>query len=64
MAETHSASIAPNVDPLSEIVGHLGAILIQADRNDDPIIIEHVRSAHEIAMSLYRLASRQEHVDA
>ncbi|MDB5626133.1 MAG: hypothetical protein JWR73_1935 [Tardiphaga sp.] len=64
MTEHPSASIVPDSDPLYEIVGHLGAILIQADRDDDPIIIEHVRTAHQLAMDLYRRASRREHTHA
>jgi hypothetical protein len=66
MSERPSASIVPDmdIDPLYEIVGHLGAILIQADRDDDSIIIEHVRTAHQLAIDLYRRAARREHVDA
>ena len=41
-------------DPLYQAVAHLGAVLIQADRDDDPIIIEHVRAAHRLALELHR----------
>jgi hypothetical protein len=64
MSERQFASLVPDIDPLYKIVGHLGAILIQADRDDDPIIIEHVRTAHQSAMGLYRRAARRDHIDA
>lgn len=56
-------SIVPSFEPLLkaedsllEIVSHLGAALIQSDHTDDPIIIEHVRNAHRIALNLHRAA--------
>jgi hypothetical protein len=36
----------------------LGAALIQSDFTDDQIIIEHVRSAHQMAIGLRREAAR------
>ena len=50
-------SIVPADDQLMEIIAHLGAALIQADPSDDPIIIEHVWSAHEIAKALHRVSA-------
>jgi hypothetical protein len=47
-------SIVPDNDHLLEIIAHLGAALIQVDQNDDPIIIGHVKSAHELAMAMRR----------
>jgi hypothetical protein len=55
-----SPSIAQNLAPTAnddavlEIVGHLGAALIAAAPSDDPIIIEHIRAAHGLALDLYR----------
>ena len=63
MPEPQAPSIAPETDPLYEVVSHLGAILMQADQDDDKIIIEHVREAHRLALDLHRKA-REEHVDA
>ena len=61
MAEGQSPSIVPmDDDPLYEVISHLGAVLMQAERNDDPIIIEHVRSAHGIAVRLYRKSQREQ----
>jgi hypothetical protein len=56
----HSPSIMPSdePDPLLEIIAHLGAALIQSDFTDDQIIIEHVRSAHQMAIGLRREAAR------
>ena len=56
-----SPPIAPGIakDPLLEIIAHLGAALIQADPTDDPIIIGHVRSAHELTIELRRHAARE-----
>lgn len=64
MSESRSPSIAHGDDSLYEVVSHLGAALMQADRDDDPIIIEHVRSAHRLALGLHRKASNQERTDA
>jgi hypothetical protein len=58
----HSPPIAPEfpervdigTEALLEIVAHLGAALIQSDYTDDPIILDHVRGAHKIALMLYR----------
>jgi hypothetical protein len=56
----HSPSIAPNASDqdLLEIITHLGAALIQAAPTDDVIIIDHVRSAHRLALDLRRDAAR------
>jgi hypothetical protein len=56
----YSPPIAPDneADPLLEIIAHLGAALIQSDFTDDQIIIEHVRSAHQMAIGLRREAAR------
>ncbi|RYH67984.1 MAG: hypothetical protein EON54_03225 [Alcaligenaceae bacterium] len=60
-----SPSIAPDIIPADndhavlEIVGHLGAALIQAAPSDDPIIIEHIRAAHGLALNLYRQSGRR-----
>jgi hypothetical protein len=56
MADT-SPSIAPDQDPLLEIIAHLGAALSQSIPSDDPIIIEHVRDAHQLALELRRGAA-------
>ena len=58
MAEFRSPSIAPESDPLSEVIGHLGAILMQSVPSDDRTIIEHVHAAHQIALDLYRETER------
>jgi hypothetical protein len=58
----HSPPIAPELperldsgaEALLEIVARLGAGLIQSDHTDDPIILDHVRGAHKIALMLYR----------
>jgi hypothetical protein len=50
-ARNVAAGIAPKVE---EIVGHLGAILMQTAPSDDQIIIDHVRKAHELATALRR----------
>ena len=60
-----SPSVVPNIpnpppgerEPLLEVIGHLGAALIQTVPSDDPIIIEHIRTAHRIALELYRDSS-------
>ena len=56
--QDQAPSIAPSQDdPLLEIIAHLGAALIQSDASDDPIILEHVRSAHQLALDIRRQAS-------
>jgi hypothetical protein len=50
-ARNVAAGIAPKVE---EIVGHLGAILMQTAPCDDQIIVDHVRKAHELATALRR----------
>ena len=50
-ARNVAAGITPKVE---EIIGHLGAILVQTIPSDDQIIIDHVRKAHELATALRR----------
>jgi hypothetical protein len=48
-------NVATGITPkVVEIIGHLGAILVQTIPSDDQIIIEHVRKAHELATALRR----------
>jgi hypothetical protein len=51
LASAAPATVSPNI--LLELVGHLGAALIQSD-NIDPTVIKHVQSAHRLARSLRR----------
>lgn len=39
---------------LLEIIGHLGAAVIQRAPSDDKIIMDHVQDAYEIALQLRR----------
>ncbi|SFM29777.1 hypothetical protein SAMN03159423_0488 [Bradyrhizobium sp. NFR13] len=57
-----SPSIAPDdphqpirseAETLLEIVAQLGAALIQLKPSDDPVIVDHVRAAHRLALDLY-----------
>jgi hypothetical protein len=61
--QDHAPSIvAADEDQLLEVIAHLGAALMQADFTDDPIIIGHVRSDHNIATAIHRapaLSSRE-----
>ena len=41
---------------LDEVVGHLGAAVVQSTSSDDQIIMDHVKSAHEIAKIVRRKA--------
>lgn len=41
---------------LDEIVGHLGAAIVQSCDKDDQIIMDHVKAAHEIAKVVRRQA--------
>ena len=50
-ARNVASGITPKVE---EIIGHLGAILVQTIPSDDQIIIDHVRRAHELATALRR----------
>ena len=59
MAELRSPSSAPEIDPLYEVVSHLGAILMQVDPAHDAIIIEHVQAAHQLALGLHRKAEKE-----
>lgn len=47
------ASPAHSADALLELVGHLGAALIQSDKIIDPTVRDHVQSAHRLALDLY-----------
>lgn len=59
MASCQSQPVLPEeADALYQVVSHLGAVLIQADRDDDPIIIGHVRAAHRLALELHRKTDR------
>ena len=51
----HAAPLAsPSpCDILEQIVGHLGAAVMQALPSDDQIILDHVRRAHELAKLLW-----------
>jgi len=50
---------------LLEIMGHLGAALIQQSFSDDHIIMGHVREANDIATKLYReIKAAQNQIDA
>jgi hypothetical protein len=57
-----SPSIAPDMpqqpirseaETLLEIVAQLGAALIRLKPSDDPSIVDHVRTAHRLALDLY-----------
>lgn len=39
---------------LLEIIGHLGAAVIQRAPSDDQIIMDHVQDAYELALKLCR----------
>jgi hypothetical protein len=43
-------------EALDQIIGHLGAALVQASPTDDQIIMDHVRVAHELAKTIRRRA--------
>jgi hypothetical protein len=59
--QDRAPSIIPgDVDQLSEIIAHLGAALMQVHPSDDPIIIGHVKTAHELAVAL-RYPARHDH---
>jgi hypothetical protein len=48
-ARNVAAGITPKVE---QVIGHLGAVLMQTAPSDDKIIIDHVRKAHELANAL------------
>lgn len=59
-----SPSIAPEIDTaatgpdtLLDLVGHLGAALIRSDKITDPVLLDHLQSAHRIALYLYSSSS-------
>jgi hypothetical protein len=41
---------------LDEVIGHLGAAVIQSTSSDDQIIMDHIKAAHEIAKIVRRQA--------
>jgi hypothetical protein len=51
-----SPELEPWRDELSEIIGHLGAAIIQSVASDDQTIMDHVKAAHEIAKIVRRKA--------
>lgn len=55
-AEGVTVELEPWRDELSEIVGHLGAAIVQSCAKDDQIIMDHVKAAHEIAKIVRRKA--------
>ena len=46
-------------DQFFEVVSHRAAALMQANRDDDPLLVEHVRAAHRLALDLHRQAERE-----
>ncbi len=52
-ARNVSAGITTKVE---QIIGHLGAALMQTSPSDDQIVIDHIRNAHELAIALRRQA--------
>ncbi len=49
-------ALKPCRDELSEIIGHLGAAIVQSTDRDDRIIMDHIKAAHEIAKIVRRKA--------
>lgn len=49
--EMNAAGLGP--DALLDFVGHLGAALIQSDKITDPAVVDHLQSAHRLALDLY-----------
>lgn len=49
--EMDSANLGP--DALLDLVGHLGAALILSDKISDPAVVDHLQSAHRLALDLY-----------
>ncbi len=49
--EFDAAALGP--DALLDLVGHLGAALIQSDKITDPTVLDHLQSAHRLALDLY-----------
>lgn len=47
-------------EQLLEIIGHLGAALIQSVPTDDQIIMDHIRDAHEAAKTLRRQIAKEQ----
>lgn len=62
-----SSPIAPDLDvptkpdTLLDLVGHLGAALIQSDKITDPVVIDHLQSAHRLALDLYSSSDGNRH---
>lgn len=53
-ADMDAAKLGP--DALLDLVGHLGAALIQSDKITDPTVIDHLQSAHRLALDLYTMS--------
>lgn len=61
---THfSPSLAPEMDvaklgpdALLDLVGHLGAALIHSDKITHPSVVDHLQSAHRLALDLYTVS--------
>lgn len=45
-------SVPDQEEQLREVIAHLGTALVQSDPTDDPIIIEHLRSAYDRARDI------------
>ena len=54
MTEHHDRSAESMEDLLNEVIGHLGASIIQSVPADDQIIMDHVKAAHELAKAARR----------
>jgi len=52
--DMNAAKLGP--DALLDLVGHLGAALIQSDKITDPTVIDHLQSAHRLALDLYTVS--------
>ncbi len=45
---------------LLQIIGHLGAAIVQSIPSDDQIVMDHVRDAHKLANDLFADRFRKE----
>lgn len=52
--DMNAAKLGP--DALLDLVGHLGAALIQSDKITDPTVVDHLQSAHRLALDLYTVS--------
>ena len=55
----HDQAVASAPDALLELVGHLGAALLQP--NLDPAVRGHLQSAHHLALDLYGASGGSRH---